>query len=318
MHSSKLVHRDLKPANILIKTRPPKGIWWVKIADFGLSKIMEQSRSLSLTVCGTLGFIAPELLGISVVDRGADGLSQLDKAKAADMWAAGETIFRILTATSTFGDNMQGLFDYVQGRAPFPDYALPSVGVSMEGISFIRRCMDSCPSSRSSATFAIEGITWQNGVPNQYRGSKAVDKHTLQCKGNVEDPPFLLVTPTGDHLIVLTRHNLYLCDFETAKIDCTISSERGQYWSHASISADGRWLCVTEDDSSRPPGLFDARTLNYLQSPDDFLTQGEAPSCFSHDGKWLVTASDDLSCQMSIQKEMGIVACYWGALSPRL
>lgn len=100
MHSNRFVHRDLKPANILVKAQPPDGLWWVKIADFGLSKTMEKSRPLTPTACGTLGFIAPELLGIRVGNGGAPRLSSLEKAKAADMWALGETIFQILTCTS--------------------------------------------------------------------------------------------------------------------------------------------------------------------------------------------------------------------------
>lgn len=53
----KVIHRDLKPENILFN----KGI--VKIADFGLAKIVEEmDTSLSHTVVGTLIYCAPEVL----------------------------------------------------------------------------------------------------------------------------------------------------------------------------------------------------------------------------------------------------------------
>lgn len=63
MHENKMVHLDLKPANLLIKSGSRDGSWWVKIADFGISKMAEQTRGQSSTVCGTIGFMAPELLG---------------------------------------------------------------------------------------------------------------------------------------------------------------------------------------------------------------------------------------------------------------
>lgn len=47
--------------------------------------------------------MAPELLGFNVPYPRP--LSSLDRAKAADMWAVDETIFRMLTAEATFTDN---------------------------------------------------------------------------------------------------------------------------------------------------------------------------------------------------------------------
>ena len=62
LHSLKpepLIHRDLKPANILIGMSGNKRI--CKLADFGLSKFTED-RSASHTNCGTLGYMAPEVV----------------------------------------------------------------------------------------------------------------------------------------------------------------------------------------------------------------------------------------------------------------
>jgi len=55
LHSNDHIHRDLKPANILIGEDNK-----LKLADFGLSR-KTPARTERATVCGTPGFMAPEL-----------------------------------------------------------------------------------------------------------------------------------------------------------------------------------------------------------------------------------------------------------------
>lgn len=56
MHSKNTVHRDLKLENILLTT---DGV--VKIADFGLSKVLEVG-SKTYTECGTFAYWSPEIV----------------------------------------------------------------------------------------------------------------------------------------------------------------------------------------------------------------------------------------------------------------
>ena len=51
------MHRDLKPSNLLIDEDEKR----VKIADFGLARLMEEN-TLASTTCGTPGYVAPEVL----------------------------------------------------------------------------------------------------------------------------------------------------------------------------------------------------------------------------------------------------------------
>ncbi len=60
IHDSGIVHRDLKPENLLFRTPAEEAD--VMIADFGLSRVMEEEKFHLLTeICGTPGYMAPEI-----------------------------------------------------------------------------------------------------------------------------------------------------------------------------------------------------------------------------------------------------------------
>ncbi len=58
LHSKGIVHRDLKPENLILTDKTDNAS--LKIADFGLSKIVEDvEHSMMQTVCGTWAYAAP-------------------------------------------------------------------------------------------------------------------------------------------------------------------------------------------------------------------------------------------------------------------
>lgn len=58
-HNHEIVHRDLKPENLLLQNKHSDSE--IKIADFGFAKQAKDDHSLS-TMCGTPGYVAPEIL----------------------------------------------------------------------------------------------------------------------------------------------------------------------------------------------------------------------------------------------------------------
>lgn len=87
-HGQGFIHRDIKPRNLLVTRRD--GVMRVKVADFGLGRIYQDSpmSGLSFTgeIAGTAGYIPPE----QVTDfRGTDA--------RADQYALGATLYHLLS-----------------------------------------------------------------------------------------------------------------------------------------------------------------------------------------------------------------------------
>ncbi|XP_030049331.1 calcium/calmodulin-dependent protein kinase type IV isoform X2 [Microcaecilia unicolor] len=89
LHENGIVHRDLKPENLLYATPAPDAP--LKIADFGLSKIVEDQVAMK-TVCGTPGYCAPEIL------RGCA------YGPEVDMWSVGIITYILLCGFEPFYD----------------------------------------------------------------------------------------------------------------------------------------------------------------------------------------------------------------------
>jgi serine/threonine protein kinase len=154
MHREKYAHRDIKPGNILIHQRPVPGgpqVWWVKLADFGLTKILMQTVISASAAIGTPGYIAPEL----VMNHGAQGSDALDVDHfATDIWSLGATTFHILTGTPPF----PGYFDIFQylktPEVSFPRAKLDQHLVSRAGHDFVRAMLEPKPEERPDSEAA--------------------------------------------------------------------------------------------------------------------------------------------------------------------
>ncbi|KAJ8552886.1 hypothetical protein K7X08_020279 [Anisodus acutangulus] len=89
LHSNGIMHRDLKPENILLDADGH-----VVLTDFGLAKqFNENTRSNSL--CGTIEYMAPEI----ILGKGHD--------KAADGWSVGVLLYEMPTGKPPFVGNRQ-------------------------------------------------------------------------------------------------------------------------------------------------------------------------------------------------------------------
>eukprot|EP00299_Pterocystis_sp_00344_P005996 c1774_g1_i1.p1 GENE.c1774_g1_i1~~c1774_g1_i1.p1 ORF type:complete len:323 (-),score=83.68 c1774_g1_i1:60-890(-) len=94
MHSFGIVHRDLKPENILYANPAPDSP--IKIADFGLAKLWEEEDPNLKTLCGTPGYVAPEVL------KNRKGYTP-----QCDMWSLGVVMYIILCGYPPFQHEQQ-------------------------------------------------------------------------------------------------------------------------------------------------------------------------------------------------------------------
>src|SRR5512140_2791818 len=132
----------------MVKEKGPN--WWVKIGDFGISK-RRRGDVMSLQTHlhrGTLGYAAPEALGI-----GANNAST-SYTSAVDIWSVGALVYKMLTNQLVFhyiGD----LFMYASGQRAFPS-GLEDCNASEEARAFVKKLMASSYRDRPSAKLALE------------------------------------------------------------------------------------------------------------------------------------------------------------------
>lgn len=93
LHGKDILHRDVKPANILVMHSSDNRIVDVKLIDFGFSVYASTKNSNYL--CGTPGYIAPELLGKRVN-------LDLKKSSKIDVFSLGVVIFAMAQGRSPF------------------------------------------------------------------------------------------------------------------------------------------------------------------------------------------------------------------------
>ncbi|GAB4856225.1 Serine/threonine-protein kinase AtPK2/AtPK19 [Ancistrocladus abbreviatus] len=126
LHANGIMHRDLKPENILLDADGH-----VVLTDFGLAKqFQENERSNSM--CGTVEYMAPEI----VMGKGHD--------KAADWWSVGVLIFEMLTGKPPF---VGGNRDKVQQKVIKDKIKLPAF-LSSEAHSILKGLLQKDPSKR--------------------------------------------------------------------------------------------------------------------------------------------------------------------------
>lgn len=101
-HGKGVVHRDIKPANIMLLKNGE-----VKIADFGIARVMSTSNTQTGTVLGTPSYMSPE----QVQGRKVDGRS--------DLFSLGGVLFELLAGQKPYtADSIATLMYNIANKPP--------------------------------------------------------------------------------------------------------------------------------------------------------------------------------------------------------
>uniref|UniRef100_A0A674K2Q8 non-specific serine/threonine protein kinase n=1 Tax=Terrapene triunguis TaxID=2587831 RepID=A0A674K2Q8_9SAUR len=127
LHSLGIIYRDLKPENILLDEEGH-----IKLTDFGLSKESIDHEKKAYSFCGTVEYMAPE-----VVNRRGH-------TQSADWWSFGVLMFEMLTGTLPFQgkDRKETMTMILKAKLGMPQFLSP------EAQSLLRMLFKRNPANR--------------------------------------------------------------------------------------------------------------------------------------------------------------------------
>lgn len=185
LHKNHIIHRDLKLTNYMIGSDGK-----VKLADFGLSTILNHDDEKRYTICGTPAYTSPELL--QDINKG--------HSYEVDVWAIGVSAFTMLTGHHPFEGKKKSItFENIKNC----DYDFPpNVTISLNARDFITTIFKVDPKWRPSASelmkhpflTTIEKPSIQSSLPNDQIQN---ENGQYKKQPNIPDPvrPRELIVP---------------------------------------------------------------------------------------------------------------------------
>nr|AFK24466.1 mitogen-activated protein kinase kinase 4 [Oryza sativa Indica Group] len=146
LHRRHIVHRDIKPFNLLIDSGRR-----VKIADFGVGRILNQTMDPCNSSVGTIAYMSPERINTDLNDGAYDGY-------AGDIWSFGLSILEFYMGRFPLGENLgkQGDWAALMCAICYSDSPAPPPNASPEFKSFISCCLQKNPARRPSAAQLLQ------------------------------------------------------------------------------------------------------------------------------------------------------------------
>jgi len=141
LHANNIVHRDLKPENLLYLTPDPDSS--LVLADFGIAKMLDSGDAILVTMAGSFGYAAPEVM----LKKG--------HGKPVDLWSLGVITYTLLCGYSPFrSENLPDLIEECStGRVIFHERYWKEV--SKDAKDFIGDLLQPEPEDRPNSEEAL-------------------------------------------------------------------------------------------------------------------------------------------------------------------
>ncbi|XP_072936347.1 neither inactivation nor afterpotential protein C-like [Epargyreus clarus] len=169
LHENKIMHRNVRCDNIMINKDGD-----VKLADFGLSCMLDEEMGKTINNIGSPSWMAPEV--VACTEEGYDN--------RADVWALGITTIEMVDGKAPFQDMhpTRALFQIV--RNPPPSLLKPSMS-SNEINDFITECLEKNPEHRPFMVELAEHPFIQSVPENDFHITTELKKLAMDVKDKV-------------------------------------------------------------------------------------------------------------------------------------
>jgi NIMA (never in mitosis gene a)-related kinase len=191
-----ILHRDIKAQNIFLTKREGDKTSCVKLADFGIAKILQSEKALARTAVGTPYYLSPEIC------------QKIPYGEPSDMWALGVVLYELCALRVPFDAQDIGmLFERIQ-RSPIP--RIPSM-YSRELGDLSQEMLSREPKRRPTAAMMlkrpfirteVERMLAENRDNKRHEENKEKEKRVEdrrvddRARPNSRDPQ---PRPLGDH-----------------------------------------------------------------------------------------------------------------------
>lgn len=153
LHSQQVIYRDLKLENVLIDQAGH-----VRLADFGLSRKLNQEANVASTLVGSPAYMSPEIL------------KRKEVSKASDIFSLGVVMHQMITGELPFGDlRIDKVFQCIKtGKFSWDNR------IRREDLELVKMMMKVDPEGRPSlqeikAHQFFKGINWETLMMKGYR-----------------------------------------------------------------------------------------------------------------------------------------------------
>ena len=118
-HSRGIVHRDIKPHNVMVLKNGS-----VKVADFGIARVMSKGNTLTKEALGSVHYISPEQAKGGRVDN------------RSDLYSLGVVMYEMMTGRPPYdgASPVAVAIQHINGGAPVPSSLNPNIPAGMEQI----------------------------------------------------------------------------------------------------------------------------------------------------------------------------------------